>query len=409
MKPAADPFPDPSCSVLICEDEALTSARLHKTLSRHGFVVAGSAGSGIEAVELARRLRPEVILMDVNMPRLNGIEAVERIMRTAPTTIVMLTAHGDEETVRRSLAAGASGYLVKPLRDEQLAPTISVARSRFAQLQAERERIRVQAETADRRSEAELQRVAQLQDELARERELARRLAESFFCPTPQLPELQIETCYEPAHRAELIGGDYYDFLQLSPGRLGLVIADVCGKGLAAAALTAVIRYTLRAYALEDPAPERVLPRLNRALCLHTNEECAFVTLVYGVLDLATFELVYANAGHPEPVVCSQDGRETWSLTPTGGMLGLEPGWEWTAGQVRLPPGGALALYTDGVVEARRGKEWFGIPGVAQALTELMQAGADDLAHGLRERAQAFAGGEIRDDLTIVTLRHVDV
>jgi len=407
MTPEPGTDAEPSCSVLICEDESLTMMRLRSTLIRQGFHPIGSASTGTEAVELAQSLRPDVILMDVQMPGLNGIEAVERIMSTAPTVIVMLTAHGDEVTVQRALTAGASGYLVKPLRDNQLGPTLSVARRSFAEQIAERERRRAQSEAADRRREVEQQRVVELEEELARQRELARRLAESFFSPTPEIPGLRIETCYEPAYRAELIGGDYYDFLQLTDGRLGFVIADVCGKGLAAAALTAVIRHTLRAYALEDPAPARVLQRLNRAICLHTTDECAFVTLVYGVLDLSTYELVYANAGHPEPVVGTSIDGEAIILETTGGMLGFIPEWEWTEGQSRIPPGGALVLYTDGVAEARRGRDFLGVEGVTEAVTDLLREGADQLADGLRERAYAFAGGTIRDDLTIVVLRRL--
>ena len=395
----------PSTSVLICEDEALTVMRLRRTLTRQGFNPVGSASTGPEAVRLAQSLRPDVILMDVQMPGLDGIEAVARIMRTAPTVVVMLTAHGDEETVQRALAAGASGYLVKPLRDDQLGPTLSVARKRFTELLAERERLQTQTEAADRRTEVEQQRVSELEEALALQRELARRLAESFFSPIPDIPGLRIETCYEPAYRADLIGGDYYDFLQLSNDRLGFVIADVCGKGLAAAALTAVIRHTLRAYALEDPAPARVLERLNRAICLHTTDECAFVTLVYGVLDLSTFELVYANAGHPEPVIGSGSGDAVDALETTGGMLGFIPEWEWAEGQGRIPPGGALVLYTDGVGEARRGDDFLGTEGVTEVVSDLLRERAVSLAEGLRERAYAFAGGAIRDDLTIVALR----
>lgn len=408
MTPAFRPQSNLSASVLICEDEALTGLSLRTALVRQGYQPVGWASTGTEGVELAQRLRPDVILMDVNMPEMDGIAAVRHIMRDAPTAIVMLTAYGDEETIQRALAAGASGYLVKPLREDQLAATLSVARQRFMQLSTERERFRVQSEASELRNVAEHRRVEALEDELSRERELARRLAESFFSPTPDVAGLHIETYYEPAYRAELIGGDYYDFVQLSPGRLGLVIADVCGKGLGAAALTAVVRHTLRAYALEDPAPARVLRRLNRAFCRHTSDECSFVTLFYGVLDLATFELVYANAGHPEPVIAFRHGEETETLGTTGGLLGLIPEWEWTEARSRIPEGGALVLYTDGVAEARREGRLFGTEGVTRAVSSLLQAGVTDLASGLRAEAYEFARGEIRDDLTIVVVQRTD-
>lgn len=121
--------------VLVCEDEGLTALRLQKSLQALGFLVAGEARDGEEAVSRAVQLRPDVILMDIRMPRCDGIAAVERIMAEAPTTIVMVTAFSENELVQRALEAGASGYLVKPVTDEQLQPAIAVALSRFRQFQ----------------------------------------------------------------------------------------------------------------------------------------------------------------------------------------------------------------------------------------------------------------------------------
>jgi two-component system, response regulator PdtaR len=119
--------------VLICEDEGLTVLRLSKALGGFGYTVAGTAGDGVEAVQKARDLKPDVILMDVRMPRMDGIEATRRIMADRPSAILMITAFSDQELVRQALDAGASGYLVKPVSDEQLVPAITVARERFAQ------------------------------------------------------------------------------------------------------------------------------------------------------------------------------------------------------------------------------------------------------------------------------------
>jgi two-component system, response regulator PdtaR len=122
-----------SVRILVCEDESLTALCLQKALALMGHLVVGEARDGEEAVTLAECLRPDVILMDVRMPRLDGIEATNRIMRMCPTAIIMVTAYSDEGLVRQALDAGASGYLVKPVRDDQLQPAISVARTRFTQ------------------------------------------------------------------------------------------------------------------------------------------------------------------------------------------------------------------------------------------------------------------------------------
>lgn len=391
--------------ILVCEDDALTALRLELTLSALGYEVACAPDSE-QAVQLALQLRPHVILMDVNMPGRGGISALRKIMREAPTAVLMLTGYADPETVRRALDAGASGYLVKPFRDEQLAPAISVAHSRLQKLMQVRLSASTAATEADREVKEGLRRVAELGQALQEERALARALAESFHGPIPVgISGVGIETVYAPATAAELVGGDYFDFILLDDHRVGIVIADVCGKGLPAAALTAVSRHMLRAYALEDPSPETVLRRLNRALYSHVSDECAFITLVYGVLDLASFDFVYANAGHPSPIVCGPDGCKCIPLLATGGLLGAEPDWEWASAEVRIPPGGALTLFTDGIIEARRGQDMFGPARVEKALCELLSEPSADLAIGLKERVCDFAGSGLKDDVAIVVVR----
>jgi AmiR/NasT family two-component response regulator len=119
---------------LICEDEGLTALRLKKALSGLGYEVVGEAKNGEEAVALAEQLRPDAILMDIRMPKLDGIAATERIMQARPTAIVMITAYNERELVNAALQAGASGYLVKPVSDDQIEPALTVALSRFAEL-----------------------------------------------------------------------------------------------------------------------------------------------------------------------------------------------------------------------------------------------------------------------------------
>jgi len=120
--------------VLICEDEGLTALRLQATIKKLGYEVAGEARDGEEAVAAAARLKPDAILMDIRMPKLDGISATEQIMKVRPTAIVMITAYNERELVDAALRAGASGYLVKPVSDEQIEPALKVALNRFSQL-----------------------------------------------------------------------------------------------------------------------------------------------------------------------------------------------------------------------------------------------------------------------------------
>jgi response regulator NasT len=127
--------------VLVAEDETIIRLDLKDLLERSGFEVCGEAKDGEEAVELARSQRPDVAIMDVKMPKLDGIEAARRILDERPIPIVMLTAYGHEELVSRAVEAGVFGYLVKPFREQDLLPAIQAARARHEELAAVREEV----------------------------------------------------------------------------------------------------------------------------------------------------------------------------------------------------------------------------------------------------------------------------
>jgi response regulator NasT len=125
--------------ILVAEDETIIRLDLRDLLERAGFEVVAEAKDGEEAVALARSAQPDLALMDVKMPRLDGIEAARRILDERPIPIVMLTAYGQQELVARAAEAGVFGYLVKPFREQDLLPAIHTARARHEELQALRE------------------------------------------------------------------------------------------------------------------------------------------------------------------------------------------------------------------------------------------------------------------------------
>ena len=125
--------------ILIAEDETIIRLDLRDLLERAGLEVCAEAKDGEEAVELARSEHPDLALLDVKMPRLDGIEAARRILDERPIPIVMLTAYGQDELVARAVEAGVFGYLVKPFREQDLLPAIHTARARHEELQALRE------------------------------------------------------------------------------------------------------------------------------------------------------------------------------------------------------------------------------------------------------------------------------
>jgi AmiR/NasT family two-component response regulator len=129
--------------ILIAEDETIIRLDLRALVAQAGHEICAEARDGAEAVELARSTKPDLAVMDVKMPRLDGIEAARRILEERPIPIVMVTAYGQEELVSRAVEAGVFGYLVKPFREQDLLPAIAAARARHEELQA----LRAEAES----------------------------------------------------------------------------------------------------------------------------------------------------------------------------------------------------------------------------------------------------------------------
>jgi response regulator NasT len=129
--------------ILIAEDETIIRLDLRELLEHAGFEVCAEAKDGQEAIELARAEEPDLVILDVKMPKLDGIDAARRILEERPIPIVMLTAYGQDELVSRAVEAGVFGYLVKPFREQDLLPAIAAARARHEELQA----VRAEAES----------------------------------------------------------------------------------------------------------------------------------------------------------------------------------------------------------------------------------------------------------------------
>src|SRR5881398_2872394 len=123
-----------SLKILIAEDETIIRLDLRDLLERKGFEVVAEARDGIEAVELAVSAEPDLAILDVKMPRLDGIEAARRILDARPIPIVMLTAYGEDELVSRAVEVGVFGYLTKPFRESDLLPVIKAAGARYEEL-----------------------------------------------------------------------------------------------------------------------------------------------------------------------------------------------------------------------------------------------------------------------------------
>ncbi|MBA3427119.1 MAG: response regulator [Actinobacteria bacterium] len=162
--------------ILIAEDETLIRLDLRELLEEAGFEICGEARDGMEAVDLARAERPDLAVLDVKMPRLDGIEAARRILDERPIPIVMVTAYGERELVSRAVEAGVFGYLVKPFRESDLLPAIETARARHEELSALREEAESLADALATRKTIERAKGLLMEKEGLSEREAFARL-----------------------------------------------------------------------------------------------------------------------------------------------------------------------------------------------------------------------------------------
>ena len=238
-------------------------------------------------------------------------------------------------------------------------------------------------------------------ERIAQELRTAQQIQHTFLPKeVPALPGWHLSPYYQPARE---VGGDFYDFLPLADGRLGLVLGDVTGKGVPAALVMTATRTMLRTTAHETASPGAVLARVNDLLLPDIPAEM-FVTCFYAILEPATGRVCYANAGQDLPYMLRADST-VCELRARGMPLGLMPAIDYEERDTTLAPGDTVLFYSDGLVEAHNpAREMFGFPRLAALLTRDTPDGA--LIAGLLGELAAFTGPgwEQEDDVTLVTL-----
>jgi serine phosphatase RsbU (regulator of sigma subunit) len=219
----------------------------------------------------------------------------------------------------------------------------------------------------------------------------------------PEIPGLEIGHLYESPARLD-IGGDVYDLMMLPDGRLAAVIGDVTGHGIDAAADMAMVKYLFRSLAREHSRPGDFLAQANEVVGGEITPG-KFVTMAYLIIDPARGAVACAAAGHPSPRLVRPDG--TITTLPVGGLaLGVEEGQVYDDVEEPFPPGTAVVLYTDGVLEARREGEIYGEERLDAMLAGQAGLPADGLARAILADCREFAGGELDDDVAVVVLKH---
>ncbi len=377
--------------ILIVDDTPANLRLLSEMLTGHGFQVR-PVPDGALALAAVRAEAPDLILLDIRMPEISGYEVCEQLKadaRTADIPIIFISALDAVQDKIRAFSAGGVDYVTKPFRVEEVLARVRTHLS-LRMLQ---------------------QRLQHANQRMARELTLAGEVQAGLMPRTlPDLPGWDISVTLKPARETS---GDFYDLFLFADGRLGFVVADVVDKGVGAALFMALTWGLLRTYAAEHPGqPELVFDAMNQCI-LHDTSVLQFVTVFYGILQPATGELIYCNAGHcPGYLFRAGDRQLAEKLSVTGVALGLMDDGAWAPQSVQLAAGDRLVLYTDGITEARNGQnEFFGDERLlASAQACIDEAGppgptAQQLRDAILEDVLRFAGNaQQSDDIALAVL-----
>ncbi len=390
MNPETKPEAQEVSKILVVDDEPRNVRILQIHLNAQGYTVY-TAEDGVEALDVVEKDAPDLILLDINMPKMDGFEVVKRIRANKATEfipIVMITALRDTRENRiKSIEAGADDFIEKPFDSlEVLARVRSLLR------------IKEYQDTLAKHN-------ARLEEEL----QMARSIQE-ILIPQNGVQELSgfriaSRCCPEMA-----VGGDFFDVWEIVPNRLGVFISDVMGHGVSAAFVTVFIKTILAEFQeLIEDNPGYLLEILNtRFNDLISSRLFMFATAFCGIIDLGKEELVCANAGHSFPLLYDGHQQTCYAIGDknTGNGLGI---WRESVYETVRYPFGPLSkifLYTDGVYEAKspQGVE-FTIERLQKLVSECAAQPAAKLIVSVSEAVDTFTANCPKDDdLTLLAI-----
>jgi sigma-B regulation protein RsbU (phosphoserine phosphatase) len=399
-------------TVLVVDDDANNRDLLSRRLRKLGYE-AEVGQDGQHALALIGEHSFDVVLLDVMMPGLDGFEVLKIIREHHPATdlpVIMATAKDESEDVIRALGLGANDYVTKPLDFPVVVARIQTQISLKRAVEQVRQ---LERRLADRNLDLE-----EANARMSRDLRAAARIQESLLPKnSPDLPGVDFSWAFRPC---EELAGDGLSAIKLDDHRVAVYVLDVSGHGVASSLMSVSVGRLLSPPSdassilvkggegddrLEPLAPADVATRLNRMFPFEIATEQYF-TLVYGVLDVSTGDFRYTLAGHPGPVLISNEGQ-TRILPGRGYPIGLadgpKPYNEWG---VRLNPGDRLYLYSDGIPEAvSPDGQPFGTERMLESMTstrlEPLCAGVNDLVSEVERWSGATS---VRDDVSVLAV-----
>ncbi|GJL77631.1 MAG: fused response regulator/phosphatase [Nitrospinaceae bacterium] len=372
-------------STILVVDDSKTQASFIKNILDDDYETV-LASSGLEGLEVYKEMNPDLILLDIEMPHMNGYEVCRRLKAMTEDTfvpVIFLTSKSDLDSLTMGLHIGGEDYLTKPFAPEELKARVQAAlrtKKRYSKL-----------ETAHATVEKERDTIANIQ--------------KGLLCDEPPaIQGMNFFSDYQPSSKA---GGDYYDFIPIDQDHLGVLISDVSGHGTPSAVIMAMMRVLLSSFASQTHSPKATLQKLNKILRQNL-ETGYFITTFYGVIHLPTKTMKYASAGHPPPVFINYNTESVIELWTNKGIpLMILPNNEMEEGEIQLEHNCKLTLYTDGLTEAKNELgEMFGAERLTHTLHQLgKNRDATELGNRVKEEIQEFMGKQaFADDYTLVIL-----
>lgn len=351
------------------------------------------AQNGSEALDkIANDGTIDLILTDINMPVMDGLTLLSKIneLNNKLMKSIIVSAYGDMENIRTAMNRGAYDFITKPIDLRDLEITIEKSLSEI---------------NLYKQAMVSHNKLVALQQEL----DIATTIQTSILPKTfPAFPDRKEFDIYAKMIPAKEVGGDLYDFFLIDKYRLGVVIGDVSGKGIAAALLMAVCKTLIKATAYKGLPTDSVLFEVNNLL-VDESPPNMFVTVFYGVLDTRNGAFEYSNGGHNSPYLISNDGT-TKLLDDVGGLLlGTIKSTEYQSNIIMLKPGESIFLYTDGVTEAfNSNEEDFKEERLLQSLKINSVSSAEKIVANVFETVKNFTNGvEQSDDITCLALKYL--
>ncbi|HEX3796738.1 MAG TPA: fused response regulator/phosphatase [Acidimicrobiales bacterium] len=334
----------------------------------------------------------DCVLLDLGLPDAQGLDGLQSLLRLQPDlAIIVLTGLDDQHSGARALELGAQDYLPKGSVDRE----VLVRSLRYAMARRGNE------EATRKLREAELSRA-----------ENARLERGLLAQPILRNPRLQWATRYQPGGRRALLGGDFFDAIELVDGTIRLVVGDVCGHGPDEAALGVALRVAWRSLVLADQPPDVSIPALQRVLEAERPNEEIFATLcdieISGDLQSVRMRL----AGHPSPLLLTGDEVRELPVESRGPLLGVFDDPKWPMNAVELGESWTMVVFTDGIVEGRAGPghDRFETTGLARLTLQSTSETTDleTLADLLITGAEAANGEPLCDDVALLLLSTSD-